>query len=88
MYRCLSCDKTFSDLKSENDYDGFDYGAQRSYGVCPNCGSEDIDEQIGTCESCGDEIYESDRYYKVHNSRSYFGDITYFCEYCVEEVDN
>lgn len=61
MYRCESCQKMFEDPDSETfcyeDYYGVSSMFQNryygTYAVCPECGSEEI-EEVGCDEYCDD----------------------------------
>lgn len=75
MYYCFACDSTFDKPKTE--YQSVPYGmgnAHFDFGVCPLCGSDDIEEAC-LCRECG----------KVLTEDTNFGGL---CKECITENMN
>ena len=80
-WKCNSCNQTFDDFKEIIEPDGLDTPPYRTSTVCPHCEQDDgFSEYVGTCETCGEDIYENDKYFK-----SDIDGINYFV-YCKDHV--
>ena len=63
MYFCLDCEEYFEEPRMEKEFhselNGMGGRTYEEYGVCPKCGSEDIEECRDKCDICGAEVHST-----------------------------
>lgn len=82
LYICKDCRETFVDPATEREDCGWEtdlghISAYQNYYVCPNCGSEDIDEE-DICVICGESFAKDEMDYNID------GDLV--CEKCLSSI--
>ena len=73
MYKCESCGAIFEEPADRKEQVGYEPYDVETFGVCPECGSEDFYEVV-QCEECGDWFSPEETLTE------------YFCKECEEKL--